>query len=302
MCNPTVRYRAYYSQHLSLIMPLTVSSNHDQDNLKMDCELCQEVVIYGDDYMIHLKEAHGIKKNFAKFLDKKIKTNGEKRKAEEEVINIDDDDDEEDTAMISQDEEETLRERDIPAEVKKMVEEKVSSVMRNLLAPLYDILAEYSEEDTAPPTSPFTSDLPEDEELLEEFNKISRAFDDLKFPEEVIRDLVGDQFSTLIERPELPVKNTGVSLPASRTPEKASVRQQPLPPATPSSSSSSSCSNTTLFFCPLSPCRFKTTKEGMKEGAAAKHLKEVHKVTGAMMKKEPSGTYKFRKVKQEQKI
>ena len=40
----------------------------------------------------------------------------------------------------------------------------------------------------------------------------------------------------------------------------------------------------------------------MKEGAAAKHLKEEHKVTGAMMKKSSSGTYKFRKQKQEQKV
>ena len=44
---------------------------------------------------------------------------------------------------------------------------------------------------------------------------------------------------------------------------------------------------------------FNTTKEGMKEGVAAKHLKEEHKVTGAMMKIKPSGTYKFKKVKAE---
>ena len=287
-------------------MPLKVSFNHELDNLKMDCELCDEIVFYGDDYINHLKEVHGTKKNFQKYLgkiDEKIKKNGEKRKAEEEVIDIDDDDDEEDTAMISQEEDEKLGEREIPADVKKMLGEKVSSAMRNVLAPLYDILAEYSEEDLAPQTRPTTSDLPEDEELLEEFNKISRAFDGLKFPEEVIRNLVGDQISTLIERPELPVKKTEVSPPGRRTPEKASVRQQPPTPATPSSSSSSSCSNTTLYQCPISPCRFKTTKKGLRSTkVAAKHLKEEHKVTGAMMKKSEPGTYQFRKVKQEQKI
>ena len=60
---------------------------------------------------------------------------------------------------------------------------------------------------------------------------------------------------------------------------------------------------TTLYYCPsdFSPCRFRTTKAGMKEGAAAIHLKRDHQVTGAMMKNSPSGTYKFRKVRQENK-
>ena len=282
-------------------MPFTGNTNQELDNLKMDCEICQEIVIYGDDYINHLKLVHSVKKNLAKFLDKKIKKNGEKRKAEEEVIDIDVDDDEEDSAMISEDEEEALGEREIPEDVKEMVAEKVSSAMRNLLAPLYDILDEHSEEDSAPPALPLTDDLPEDKELLEEFNKISRAFDNLKFPEEVIRDLVGDKFSTLMERPELPVKKTaGKKVGRERlTTGKASGRPTPPRPSTPNSVSSNT---TTLFFCPLPPCRFNTTKEGMKEGAAAKHLKEEHKVTGAMMKKSSSGTYKFRKQKQEQKV
>ena len=147
-------------------MPFTGISNQELDNLKMDCEICQEIVIYGDDYINHLKLVHSVKKNLAKFLDKKIKKNGEKRKAEEEVIDIDDDDDEEeDSAMISEDEEEALGEREIPEDVKEMVAEKVSSAMRNLLAPLYDILDEHSEEDSASPALPLTDDMPEDEEL-----------------------------------------------------------------------------------------------------------------------------------------
>ena len=40
----------------------------------------------------------------------------------------------------------------------------------------------------------------------------------------------------------------------------------------------------------------------MEEGAAAKHLQTEHKVTGAEMRTAPSGTYKFRRVKQENKI
>ena len=288
-------------------MPPTGISHNELDNLKMDCGLCHEVVIYGDDYMNHLKLVHGVKRNFAKYLDKKIKKNGEKRKAEEEVIDIDDDDDdEEDSVAISEDDEESLGAREIPEDVKKMVAEKVSSAMRNLLAPLYDILDEHSEEDSAPPALPPTVDLPEDEELLEEFHKISRAFDGLKFPEEVIRDLLGDKFSALIERPELPLKKTaGTKISEKtvgrerRTPVKTSGRAAPACPATPNSVNSSTTIN---FFCPLSPCRFKTNKEGMKEGLAARHLKEEHKVTGAMMKNSSSGTYTFKKLKQEQKV
>lgn len=279
---------------------------HELDNLKMDCDYCQEIVIYGDDYINHLKEVHGIKKNFAQFLDKKIK-NGEKRKAEEEVIDIDDDDEEDDVARMSEDEEDSsVLERQIPAEAA----EKIKSALTDLFAPLYEILDEYSEGDLQPPTGPVTSEYPEDEELLAEFNKFSRAFNNLKFPEAVIRDLVGDQYFSLKERPELPVERpvkenpprlTETARRGRLTPTKPSGRQQPPPPpATPSSTiSSTSSSNTTLFFCPLPPCQFKTSKEGMKDGVAAKHLKEEHRVTGAMMKKKPGGTYRFRKVKQE---
>ena len=49
----------------------------------------------------------------------------------------------------------------------------------------------------------------------------------------------------------------------------------------------------------LTLCRFNTTKEGMKEGAAARHLKIEHKVTDAMMTNSPEGSYRFKKDKQE---
>ena len=134
-------------------MPLTGISHHQLDNLKMDCEHCNEEVNYGDDYIYHLTLVHGIKKNLVRYLDKKIKKNGEKRKAEEEVIYIDGDDDD---ATISEDEEQSLGEREIPEDVKKMVAE---------IALLYDILDEHSEEDSASPALPLTDDMPEDEEL-----------------------------------------------------------------------------------------------------------------------------------------
>ena len=55
----------------------------------------------------------------------------------------------------------------------------------------------------------------------------------------------------------------------------------------------------TLFFCPLPLCRFNTTKEGIKKGAAARQLKIEHKVTDAMMTNSPEGSYRFKKDKQE---
>jgi len=66
-----------------------------------------------------------------------------------------------------------------------------------------------------------------------------------------------------------------------------------------SSSSGHPESLQTNFLCPVKPCNFSTTKHGMKEGIAAKHLSKVHLVTGAVMKKAAPGTYKFRKVKGE---
>ena len=54
--------------------------------------------------------------------------------------------------------------------------------------------------------------------------------------------------------------------------------------------------NTTLYFCPLTACRFKTTKEGIKKGEAVRHLNDEHRITGAIMNNSPPGTYKFSKL------
>ena len=69
-----------------------------------------------------------------------------------------------------------------------------------------------------------------------------------------------------------------------------------------SDNSSSSRSGQTFFICPLSQCNFFTTKQGMRDGAAANHLNKAHKITGSDMKNASPGTYKFNKVKGEPKI
>jgi len=57
----------------------------------------------------------------------------------------------------------------------------------------------------------------------------------------------------------------------------------------------------TFFICPLETCSFYTSKQGMKGGKAANHLKEVHKVSGEDMKAAGPGAFKFKKVKGEPK-
>jgi len=58
----------------------------------------------------------------------------------------------------------------------------------------------------------------------------------------------------------------------------------------------------TFFICPLETCSFFTSKQGMKGGTAANHLKEVHKVSGEDMKAAGPGAFKFKKVKGEPKV
>jgi len=54
----------------------------------------------------------------------------------------------------------------------------------------------------------------------------------------------------------------------------------------------------TLFYCPIKPCEFFTSKDGMKGGKAAIHLKNDHKVNPKDMKDNP-GMFKFTKIKVE---
>ena len=54
-----------------------------------------------------------------------------------------------------------------------------------------------------------------------------------------------------------------------------------------------------FFICPLETCSFYTSKQGMKGGKAAEHLKETHKVSGEDYKAAGPGAFKFKKVKGE---
>ena len=57
-----------------------------QHNLQMNCEHCDEVVIYGDDYSDHLIINHEVKRGFAKYMKKiEEKIKGGKRKVAEVI-------------------------------------------------------------------------------------------------------------------------------------------------------------------------------------------------------------------------
>jgi len=95
--------------------------------------------------------------------------------------------------------------------------------------------------------------------------------------------------------------------PAPSTP----AQQSPKPPVTPSQSklapvrsdqsdlSSNSDVGKSFFICPRESCTFYTSKQGMKGGKAASHLKETHGITGEDMKAAGPGAFKFKKVKGE---
>ena len=52
----------------------------------------------------------------------------------------------------------------------------------------------------------------------------------------------------------------------------------------------------TLYLCQVEKCSFYATKDGYKNGTAAKHLKEAHKIKGTDM---VGGKFKFQKIKGE---
>ena len=85
--------------------------------------------------------------------------------------------------------------------------------------------------------------------------------------------------------------------------EAEEVAAMTLEENTDSGSESSSVGNVTeslyLYCCPLESCTFATDKAGMKGGVAAEHLKLDHSISGDMIKKAEKGSYKFKKVKEE---
>jgi len=100
-----------------------------------------------------------------------------------------------------------------------------------------------------------------------------------------------------------PVKKTSSVIQSPRHEVQNLNQQVKLAPVRSDHSDTSLNSETgkfqTFFICPLETCGFYTSKQGMKGGKAANHLKDAHKISGEDMKKAGPGAFKFKKVKGE---
>jgi len=98
-----------------------------------------------------------------------------------------------------------------------------------------------------------------------------------------------------------PIMQPAPSKPAQQSPKPVTPSQPKLAPVRSDQSDLSSNSDVgkSFFICPRESCTFYTSKQGMKGGKAASHLKESHGITGEDMKAAGPGAFKFKKVKGE---
>jgi len=140
------------------------------------------------------------------------------------------------------------------------------------------------------------------------------SFDPTTTTEDTLEELVApppkepEEDTTPAKKKSLTVKAAPLLVPAPR-PAPVSKRSHQnmnsatkLVPVKSDQSDASSNAGQTYFLCPLQDCTFSTNKQGMLDGAAAKHLNLTHKITGANMKAAAPGAYKFKKVKGEKKV
>jgi len=306
----------------------------------LTCEMCAESISYGDDYVAHLQIVHNIVKNYNFFLQKANEQlkGGQKRKAD--VITLEEDDDEEmeeETLSKDQEQEDFV----LDPKVKEDIETIVEKTMNELLDPIKKLIdgkvplgeQNLTEEDLK--QDPFKAD----EKIWESFNQLKKAINELEFPEELLLSLTNPQKESGVHQKQKPTKSssstqfklppavdqqnkrratespsskvktsTGKTVPKI-TPKKANpIPEKTIPVQSPSSnissprvSESSTPGKTTTYCCPLEGCTFSTSKEGMKTGDAAQHLKKDHGVTKQKMTNASPGYYKFNKVKSEKK-
>jgi len=98
-----------------------------------------------------------------------------------------------------------------------------------------------------------------------------------------------------------PIMPPAPSNPAQQSPKPVTPSQPKLAPVRSDQSDLSINSDVgkSFFICPRESCTFYTSKQGMKGGKAASHLKESHGITGEDMKAAGPGAFKFKKVKGE---
>ena len=286
-------------QHLSK-MPSSrapVQAEELLDNLQMNCEHCDEVVLYGDDYRDHLIFNHGVKRNFAYFMKKQEeKIKNEKRKVE--VIDIDDDEEEEEEKLIEDEVEDN-------EDIRRELQEAYSIAMEKILRPFYDIIEEKVDVSLASRQTGDVDEADEDEEVLKGLDDLPAVLGNIQFSDENLRDILGENSHSRTEAAPPAARDSAkppkLVRPSERrrAPETGAPSGAPTPPSPSTSTSSSGSVSSYVFLCPLDDCKFFTTKDGMTNTTAANHLKAVHQVTGKMMQNAPKDKYKFRKVKRE---
>ena len=214
--------------------------------------------------------------------------NGRWKRKVAEIIDIDDDD--EKTS------EESGKVEEMSAASKEKLQERAERALRNVLKPLYEVIEEKIDITSSSKRNINVEEAPlNEDDVFVELDNLTKQFANIKLPDDFLQDLVEEFYPSLAELSEPPAKTDKPKKPVKKEKARPSTTQAPT------SSNPSSSSVEIRFYCPLS-CNFFTTKQGMEKGDAAKHLQRVHKVTGQIMEKAKSGTYRFRKVKQETRV
>ena len=245
-----------------------MSTSEDTATL-LTCEFCGEDVVSEDDYCHHLKLAHNFTKDIPLILGRAVKkiAKPEDQQEIEEII-IDDDEDMEDEVINNV----SVYEENID---KEQIENQISDFVQEMFKDLNVMIDGFLPEDFD------VKDNNEDITKTKVLGDISSCFDDLKSfvgNLEIPSDFA-EFFSNSYDKTEF-----DSATPSSST-NQTDKRVIPKPEP-----------GQTLYLCQVEKCSFYATKDGYKNGTAAKHLKEAHKIKGTDM---VGGKFKFQKIKGE---
>ena len=162
------------------------------ESLAMDCQLncdmCDALVNYGDDYVTHLQIVHGITKNYNFFLNKALQNIKGTAKRKAECITLEEDDEDND-----EDEPAPTNINQLNPKVKERLQEAVTKTMEELLEPIRNLLdGKVPLDSEALPDDINEDPFASDEKIWESFNKLKNTINNLEFPKEVIDSIIND--------------------------------------------------------------------------------------------------------------
>eukprot|EP00092_Neocalanus_flemingeri_P007178 GFUD01007756.1.p1 GENE.GFUD01007756.1~~GFUD01007756.1.p1 ORF type:complete len:347 (+),score=127.83 GFUD01007756.1:63-1103(+) len=162
------------------------------ESLSMDCglkcDMCNESVNYGDDYIAHLQFAHQIVKNIPFFMDKALKTiKGEKRKiADDDVVTIEEEDVED---SIEGGVDSTF---ELDPATKSNIERTVENTMDDLFKDIKLMVegkipldVDENSSDTQEDEDPYAAD----EKIWQSFENLKQIVNNMEFPVELLQQL-----------------------------------------------------------------------------------------------------------------